>query len=384
MQILQVYRDYFTELPGGIERHVHDLAHGLQYLGGVEVLVSSRSKPAATMRDGAVTVHRAREIARVRGLPLTPGYASVMRRGFDVVHLHAPNPTAELAFSLARPRAAGIMTYHADLDRGARTASLYNRLLQRTFNSCQRVLVSSERLVAVSPVLSRLQAERPAAIEVVPFGVDTKRFSPDQTQNARQIRQSWRSNRVVLFVGRLRPYKGLPYLIKALQSVDATLVVVGDGSERERIVTLGRDLLANRFVLVPGVRDEDLPDYYRAADLFALPSTTRAETFGLAVLEAMASGLPVVTTEVHTATSVVNVDGETGFVVPPADSEKLAASIRALLDDEERYARVAEASRRRVVEHYDLRQMLDRIAEIYQEVVATTSVNYSRPERNED
>jgi glycosyltransferase involved in cell wall biosynthesis len=373
MRILQVYRDYFTQLPGGIERHVHDLAHGLQHLGVVEVIVSSKSKRAAMMRDGPVTVHLAKEFARIRGLPLTPGYVNVMRRGFDVVHLHAPNPTAELAFRVARPSAAGVMTYHADLDRGARTASLYNRLLQLTLTSCQRVIVSSERLVALSPVLSRLRDERPGAVQVVPFGVDTKRFSPGETPKARELRQSWGSNRIVLFVGRLRPYKGLPYLLQALQSVDATLVVVGNGPERERVVRLAGELLSDRFVLVPGVHDEDLPDYYRAADVFALPSTTPAETFGLSVLEAMACGLPVVTTEVGTATSVVNVDGETGFVVPPANSAQLAHSISTLLNDEEHYARLAEASRRRVVEHYDHRQMLSRIADIYREVVAEST-----------
>jgi glycosyltransferase involved in cell wall biosynthesis len=373
MRILQVYRDYFTDLPGGIERHVFDLAHGLQHLGQVDVVVSSRVRRPGVIKDRGVTVHLARELARVQGLPITVGFARAMRDGFDIVHLHSPNPTGELAFQASRPRAAGILSYHADLDRAAPTASLYQPLLRFTLSSCRRVLVSSERLVDLSPVLRRLRDKRPGALEIVPFGVDTDRFSPEATDASRRLREEWGSGPIVLFVGRLRHYKGLPHLIEAMESVEARLVVVGDGQERDAVVGLASERLSDRFTLVPGVYDEQLPDFYRAADIFCLPSTTSAETFGLAVLEAMASGLPVITTEVGTATSEVNEDGHTGAVVAPRDAAMLAEAISSLLEDPERAARLGGEGRRRAVERFDRRQMLERIADIYREVVEGSS-----------
>ena len=373
MRILQVYRDYFTDLPGGIERHVHDLAHGLQPLGSVEVVVSSRLRSSGTTQDGGVTVHRARELGRIQGLPITPGFVGAMRRDFDIIHLHSPNPTAELAFKLAPKKTAGILTYHADLDRGAGAALVHQRVVSTTMRSCRWVLASSERLVELSPVLSRLRDERPSKLAIVPFGVDTDRFSPERTERAEKLRQEWGPRAAVLFVGRLRPYKGLPYLIRAMRTLDATLVIVGDGAERERVTQLGKELLGARFVLASVTGDDDLPNYYRAADIFCLPSISSAETFGISVLEALASGLPVVTTEVGTATSVINTDGETGLVVPPADPRALTDAVGALLSDGSLRSRAAQAGRQRVLEDYGRKQMLARITKLYEEAVQAKS-----------
>lgn len=371
MRVLQVYRDYFTDLPGGIERHVYDLAHGLSDLGQMDVVVSSRVKRAGVVQDRSVTVHLARELARFQGLPITPGFARPMRDHYDIVHLHAPNPTAELAFALARTPAQGVLTYHADLDRGLSASSLYNGLLRMTLWSCGRVIVSSERLIELSPILRRLRARRPDALEVIPFGVDTERFSPAPTERSLRLRETWGDGPVILFVGRLRHYKGLPHLIEAMRSVEGKLVAIGDGQERATIEDMARDLLPGRFVQLPVVSEEELPDFYRAADVFTLPSTTSAETFGLVVLEAMASGLPVVTTEVGTATSGINIHDRTGLVVPPGDAGALAEAINSLLGDKSRSSAMGGEGRARVAERFERATMLKRVAAVYRGLMAS-------------
>jgi glycosyltransferase involved in cell wall biosynthesis len=371
MRVLQVYRDYFTSLPGGIERHVHDLAHGLAHLGSQEVVVSSGNDRPGTREDGDVTVHYERELTRINGLPITPGFVERMRSGFDIIHLHSPHPTAELAFRVARHGAKGVLTYHADLDRGPRLSRLHAKLLNATLASCGRVLVSSERLIERSAVLRRLRARRPDCLAVVPLGVDTERFSPGPSEAADRLRRAWGREQTVLFVGRLRRYKGLPHLIGAMRSVPATLVVVGDGSQRPKVTRLGEQMLGARFHYVAGVSEAELPDYYRAADVFVLPSTSAAETFGLAILEAMASGLPVVSTEVGTATSTTNVHGDTGLVVAPGQERPLADALRHLLEDPALRARMGQESRKRAVAHFEREQMLARVAEIYGQLLAS-------------
>jgi rhamnosyl/mannosyltransferase len=174
---------------------------------------------------------------------------------------------------------------------------------------------------------------------------------------------------VLLFVGWLRYYKGLDYLLDAMRHIDATLLVVGDGPMAEAWRELARNWgLQERVHFVGQVPDEELPAYYGAADLFVLPASHRSEAFGVVQLEAMAAGKPVVSTDLGTGTSFVNQDGMTGFVVAPRDAPALAGAINRLLEDPERRRSMGEAGRRRVLEHFTIGQMVDGVIGVYEEI----------------
>jgi len=125
----------------------------------------------------------------------------------------------------------------------------------------------------------------------------------------------------------------------------------------------------DRVVFVGAVRDAELPAYYAACDVFVLPSSERSEAFGLVQLEAMAAGKPVVSTELGTGTSFVNVDGETGFVVPARDARALAAAITRLIDEPALRARMGAAGRARVRQEFSLDKMVDRVMALYDNLI---------------
>lgn len=373
MRVLQVYRDHFLQLPGGIERHVYDLSRGLSNDYAVDMLCAGRRRRTRIIREGGVRAIMAAEWGRIQGVPFCPTFPRTIRRGsYDVVHVHSPNPTGELGLLAARTDAARVATYHAESERAARFGLIYHRLLGRVLRSCDRILVSSQALAEVSPVVAQIAQETPEKLQVVPLGIDTDRFSPGPSATAQELRSQWGDRPVVLFVGRLRYYKGLPELIRAVGDMDVTLVVAGDGLEREQVVALGQKYLAERFVFLGDVEEDLLPDLYRAAEVFCLPSTSSAEAFGLAAVEAMASGVPVVTTEVGTATSIVNSHGETGIVVPPSDVPALREALEELLGDEERRRSFGQAGRRRAVETYSLPAMVRAVARIYEDILSPT------------
>ena len=127
--------------------------------------------------------------------------------------------------------------------------------------------------------------------------------------------------------------------------------------------------LRDQVTFAREVTDKDLPTHYHAADLFILPANARAEAFGIVLLEAMASGLPCITTELGTGTSWVVQDGITGLVAPPRDPQALAEAIRSLLNDPQRRAEMGRAARARVEAEFTLERMVARVQAVYEKAL---------------
>ncbi len=119
--------------------------------------------------------------------------------------------------------------------------------------------------------------------------------------------------------------------------------------------------VADRVFFVGEVSDAELPYYYAACDLFVLPANARAEAFGTVIVEALAAGKPVISTEVGTGTSWVNVHGQTGLVVPPRDPAALAEAINQLLGDERLLEQMGRAAQARAYEEFTVERMIERV-----------------------
>src|SRR5262249_22635199 len=155
----------------------------------------------------------------------------------------------------------------------------------------------------------------------------------------------------LLFVGRLRHYKGLHVLLDAMPSIEARLVIVGDGPKRAELDEQVRRLgLGDRVHFAGSVGDSELLDHLAAAAVGLLPSSTPTGALGLAMVEQMAAGLPVISTELGTGTPYVNHDGVPGLIVPANDPPSLARAISKLLADSGLRARMGTAGRARVRE----------------------------------
>ena len=368
MRVTHVYKDYYPVI-GGIENHVRSLAEEQVRRGHeVTVLAASQSRRGTTRMVNGVRVVLAPRLATFCSTPLCPTLAGHLRRQpSDLFHLHFPHPPGELARLALGGRTPTVITYHSDIVRQRRLLQLYEPLLRRVLGQADRILVTSAPYLRSSPYLPALRHK----CDVVPLGIDVERFAgngPDGLRlRARQRYGLAPDAFVIVFVGRLRYYKGLDHLLRALVMVpEARLLLVGDGPLRRSLVRLAGELGVSKRVIFTGeVADEELPSCYRAGDLFALASTLRAEAFGTSLVEAMASGLPVISTEVASGTSWVNQAGTTGLVVPPADAPRLADAIRVLLDDRELRARMGRAAADRARALFDLATMADRVEDVY-------------------
>jgi glycosyltransferase involved in cell wall biosynthesis len=150
--------------------------------------------------------------------------------------------------------------------------------------------------------------------------------------------------------------------------IPARLLIGGSGPEQVRLAAQAAALgIADRVHFLGDISDEDLPALYQAADIFVLPAHLRAEALGLAQIEALASGVPCISTELGTGTSFANLHGVTGLVVPPSDAAALAQAINALLADPDLRRRMGEAGRRRVVELFSRERMVAGNEAVYRE-----------------
>lgn len=181
--------------------------------------------------------------------------------------------------------------------------------------------------------------------------------------------KQWNNTLTVLFVGgldRAHSFKGLPILLQAVPRIsDVRLRIVGDGDLRPQYEQQARALgISDRVEFLGSVSDGELPNMYRQSDVLVLPSIGRSEAFGVVLLEAMASGIPVIASDLPGVRTVV-ADGETGFLAPPGDVSALADRIGSLARDSEQRQRMSAAARQRVEERYDWERVMERWLKIY-------------------
>jgi len=370
MRVLHVYKDYYPVL-GGIENHVRLLAEEQVKRGlDVTVLVTSLNGSTRVETMNGVRLIKAARWAKIASTPLSLDLLRWMSRlEADVTHLHFPYPPGELAHLLVGRGRRTVITYHSDVVRQRVLLFLYKPMLWRVLARADRILPTSPNYIDTSPFLRQVADK----CEVVPLGIDLEPFRNVDENVVSQLRRESSQPRL-LFVGLLRYYKGVQYLIEAMSQVGATLWVIGSGPmEAEWRGLAARRGVLDRVKFLGEVPNADLPAYYYACDLFVLPGSQRSEAFGAVQIEAMAAGKPVICTELGTGTSFVNLHGETGLVVPPRDSDALAQAINRLLADPALRAQMGQKAKTRAQE-FSKERMVERISRVYDQVLNSAIV----------
>lgn len=376
MRILHLYKDYYPVL-GGIENHIRSLAEAQVARGHeVSVLTTNLGARSDVARIGGVKRIRAGRIATIASTPISPAMVARLRRiETDIVHLHFPYPAGEITNLLVGRARRTIITYHSDIVRQRRILQIYTPLLRHVLRTADRIIATSAPYLRSSPFLRAVQ-DRCA---VVPLGIDLARFA-EPSRDAAAVRAAAgvpAATPLVLFVGVLRYYKGLDTLISAMALIpDAHLVIVGDGPMRNAITSMAAQMgLTSRVTLTGQVDDATLSAWYSAGDLFVLPSNVRAEAFGTAILEAMAAGLAVVSTEVGSGTSWVNQHGVTGTVVAPQAPRELADAIRELIENPARRRAMGDHGRTRVRDEFSIETMVAGVEAVYRQALDAPPVS---------
>jgi len=298
---------------------------------------------------------------------------------YDLVHLHYPffGGADFVSQWKTMSKVPLVTTYHMDV-KGVGLKSLifrtYGAMIRAgVLKASDAILVSSADYAEHSQIASFMRHHKDRFAEM-PFGVDAQRFQPGSSQTIRARLNIPSNAPVVIFVGGLDKahyFKGVPVLLRALQLMkdkSCELIVVGKGSRKKVFESMAVDKgMKNRIHFVGGVSSEELPEYYRAADLHVLPAIDRSEAFGIVTLEAAASGLPSIVSNLPGVRSVIK-EGETGLLSAPKNVRSLRDSLTELVQDQALCRKMGQAARKRVEEKYDRNLLIDRLEQIYEDL----------------
>lgn len=351
------------------------MAEGCQSQFEPAVLVNSGSRRSSEEVINGVRVIRVSEWGRAASAPFSPAFVSALAREAkrtDILHFHHPNPTGDFARFLARPTAPAVMTYHSDVVRQRWAMVGYGPLQNWMMSQCRVIMPTSPDYLESSTWLRRHRQR----CTVVPLGIRTDVFeeTPEVRRRAEELRQRYRGQ-IVLFVGRLRYYKGLHFLVDAMKGVNANLVIAGTGLMesllRDQVLKLQ---LNNRVHFIGDITDSEKLAWYYAADVFCMPSHLRSEAFGLSQVEAMLTGLPVVSTRIASGVPFVNQDNVSGFSVEPENPPALAEALNRLLKDDELRMRLGTQARERAQREFSASRMCENVMNVYAEVLSSSAI----------
>ena len=370
LKILHFFKTYFPDSCGGTEHFIYQLARGTANRGvDVDVLSLSPDVRDESRFFENHLAHRVRQNFEIASTGVSlrafAKFAALAREA-DIIHYHFPWPFADLVHLLTPASKPSVVTYHSDIMRQKQLLRLYKPLMKRFLGSVDRIVATSPNYLETSDTLREFRNKT----EVIPIGLDRTSYAPPGDD----LIAGWRARfgeRFFLFVGVFRYYKGLHILLDAIRGTNYPLVILGAGPIEAEIRRHASQAGLNRIHFVGALPEPDKIALFNLCYAFVFPSHLRSEAFGISLLEGAMFGKPLISSEIGTGTSYVNIHGETGLVVPPNDPVALRGALKQLFDNPELAARLGRQAQQRYEKYFTADLMVDRYIELYEQLLAS-------------
>jgi rhamnosyl/mannosyltransferase len=369
MRVLHVYRTYFPESHGGLEEVIRQICSNCGPLGiESRVLCVSRATDPTVIRRTEAAVYRSLQTFEVASCNVSLQAFSMYKRlasWADVVHYHFPWPFADLLHMTSSIKRPSVLTYHSDIVRQRLLSKIYSPVMNRFLRSVDRIVCTSPNYFATSDVLSRFGSK----VSVVPIGLDSSTYPEVTDDEIDVVRQQYGEN-FFLFVGVLRYYKGLHILLDAIKDAPYNVVITGSGPTERELKKQAATLQLDNVKFTGYVPDKTKVALFKLSRGIVFPSYLRAEAFGVTLLEGAMYAKPLISTEVGSGTSHVNIEGETGLVVTPGSSNALRHAMDQLYSRPEMAQLMGKRARKRYEQLFTGELMGRRYNQLYQELAS--------------
>lgn len=376
MRVLHFYKTYLPDSMGGIEQVIFQLCDSSDRLGIDNTVLTLSNDPA----PGPISIrqHKVHQ-ARMDFQLASTGFSYSVFKKFrelaaeaDVINYHFPWPFMDLVHFCSALKKPYVVTYHSDIVRQRHLLKLYRPLMRRFLNGADRIVAASPNYVHTSDVLKEYRDKT----QIITYGLNKASYPQ---RDAERIAQ-WKAKlgkRFFLFVGVMRYYKGLHILLDALKGVDYPVVIVGAGPLEKELHAQAQALGLRNLHFLGRLGDEDKVALLELSYAIVFPSHLRSEAFGISLLEGAMYGKPMISSEIGTGTSYINIHNETGLVVPPSNPEAFREAMRTLWDNPAQAREMGIRAEERYRQLFTSEEMGRKWLQLYEALLEQKALSYA-------
>ena len=367
MRILHFYKNTLPETMGGIEQFIDQIARGTSELGAKNTILSlSKESGSHNLIKGyeLFTVKRNFEIASNGFSWQSINLYKKLVSQVDLIHYHFPWPFADLLHQIISPQIPSVLTYHSDIVRQKFLLKLYRPIKIRFLNSVDHIVATSPNYLQSSEILQSFSFKT----SVIPIGINHETYSSHSLDRVTFLKEHY-GKRFFLFIGAFRYYKGLEFILEAAERINYPIVIAGSGPLDEKLKAITQHKKLRNIFFTGTISDENKCALLEACYGLIFPSHLRSEAFGISLLEGAMFSKPLISCEIGTGTSYVNIHNETGLVVPPSNSEALANAMNWLWIHPHDALQMGRKARQRYEMLFTAKKMSQSYFELYNKVI---------------
>ena len=364
LNILHVTKTYFPESFGGVEEVIRQISNGTAHLGFRSTVFTFTKHAYQNVQP--LENHYVFRCQRAFELASTPfslsaiGKFRTLANEADLIHFHYPFPYSDLLYLLSGTKTPAIATYHSDIIRQKRLRFIYKPLETYFLKQIKQIIATSENYAKTSQNLKRFKDKT----SVIPLGI-----SPE-TPKGKFHKTRWPDalapeTPFILYLGNMREYKGLDYLVDAAKSFDGHIILAGSGRQQDRLLERCRVENIKNCHFLGAITEEEKSFLLSKARALVLPSHQRSEAFGAVLLEAAKYELPQISTALGTGTDFANLDGVSGIVISPGNVSALTKAMNDLMENETLAKQLGKNARERFERLFTAEIMCTAYAKIY-------------------